>query len=117
VNELNQEQLEANEEKAIREKIRLSIRLGKNLEKLQKTPEFKAVFNEVFLKDGLEILWQNIRHLEEEQMKGRGNDKNLEIITLIKGQVKTRLDFKGFLDTVEDDRLNAEAELLEMDKE
>jgi len=117
VNKLNEEQLEAQAERDIREKIRLSIRLGKDLEKLKKTPEFKAVFDDVFLKQGLEILWQNVRHLEEEQMKGRGNDKNVEIIALIKGQIKTRLDFQGFIDTVLDDKLNAEAELAEMDKE
>jgi len=117
VNELNEEQLEANEERAIREKIRLSIRLGKDLEKLRKTPEFKTVFDDTFVKTGLDILWQNVRHLEEEQLRGRGNDKNVEIVDLIKGQIKTRLDFQGFIDTIEDDKLNAEAELAEMDKE
>jgi len=115
--ELNEEQLEikrANEEKEI---IRHAIQAGKDLEQLRKSPAFKRLFLGIFLDMGKDILWQNIQRLTEEQMKGRGNDKNLEIIELIKGQVKSRLDFEGFMDTVEADYENALIELEEQEAE
>ena len=113
---INQEELTPEQEEAlIREDLTTAVNMGNALAKLRKTPEFKMVFDEVFLEKGLEILWQNIRRLEEGQMVGRGSDKNKEVIGMIKGQVKTRLDLIGFLDTVENDRQGAVESLEEMD--
>jgi len=103
VEELTTEQLEAREEKNIRENARLSIQLGKDLAKLRKMPEFKRVFDETFLETGKKILWENVQHLSEEQMKGRGNDRNVEMIDLLSKQIEARVHYQGFLDTIEHD--------------
>ncbi len=121
--ELTPEQLEiakreeARREKEVQQMIKQSIQAGKDLEKLKKSPAWKRLVEGLFLTQGMEILWQNLRHLKEEQMKGRGNDRNLQVIEMIEGQVKTRLDFQGFLDTVENDYESALAELEEQEKE
>ena len=111
------EQLELQQEKETREKLKLDISLGKDLEKLRKNRAFKNVVENMFIKQGKSILWQNIQILTEEQLKGRGSDKNLEIIEAIKGQVKSRLDFEGFMDTVENDYAMALEEQAEMERE
>jgi len=121
--ELTQEQLEiakreeARREQEVQQMIKQSIQAGKDLEKLKKSPAWKRLVEGLFLQQGLDILWQNLRHLKEEQMKGRGNDRNLEVIEMIEGQVKSRLDFQGFLDTVENDYENALEELEAQEKE
>lgn len=109
--------LEAAENKKIREKLAYDIQMGKDLAALKKNPAFKAVFLGVFLGNGKAILWENIKHLTEEQMKGKGNDRNLEVIRALEGQVKTRLDFEGFIDTVENDYNNAAEELIALNAE
>ena len=111
------EQLEQSEQRQIVKELEQSIKLGESLIELKASKPFKKVFMEVFLNMGKNILWENIRHLKEEQLKGRGSDKNLEILTLIEGQVKTRLDFEGFMDTVENDANNAIEELREINAE
>ena len=100
---LTDEQLEIKEEQQAKEVLRQNLELGRALEKLKKNPDFKLVIEGTFLKIGKSILWQNIQHLSEEEMKGRGSERNLELIEAIKGQVKSRLDFEGFMDTVEAD--------------
>ena len=111
--ELTDEQLDAQ----IREDLAVSIELGKAFSKLRTSPEYKRIFDEVYLKNGLDVLWQNTRHLTEGQMIGRGSDKNQQTIDLINGQVKSRLDFKGFIDTIESDYESAVDTLAEMDAE
>ena len=113
---LNIEQLEIEQAKQEMEILKQSIQAGKDLEKLRKTPEFKRLFDGMFIKLGGDILWQNIRNLTEEQMKGRGSEKNLEVIKMMEGQIKSRVDFQGFLDTVENDYLNAVAEQEEQER-
>jgi len=103
VEELTTEQMEAREEKQIREDARHSIQLGKDLEKLRKSPEFKRVFDETFVTLGKKVLWENTQHLSEEQMKGRGSDRNVETIGLINKQIEARVHYEGFLDTIEHD--------------
>ncbi len=112
---LTDEQLEAKELTEIREGLDNAIAIGKSLEALKGNPHFKVVFEELFLKNGLSILWENTRHLTEEQLKGRGNDRNLEVLEMLKGQIKTRLDFDGFMDTIENDYSLAVEELAELD--
>ncbi len=115
---INPEELTPEQEDAmIREDLKTALDIGNALARMRKTHDFIAVFDKVFVEKGLEILWQNIRNLSEGQMIGRGSDQNEKVIGLIEGQVKTRLDFKGFLDTVENDRENAVAALAEMDAE
>lgn len=105
------------EQKEIRESLNYQVKLGKALDKLRNDNNFKLVFETVFLKEGLDILWQNTRNLKEAQLIGQGSDKNLEILAMLESQVKTRLDFRGFMDTIEHDKENAESELYEMDQE
>ena len=105
------------EDKEIRAGLKNSIELGKDLIKLRGNIAFQNVVENVFIKVGLDILWENIRHLEEEQMKGRGSDKNLEIIKMLKEKVASRLDFDGFMDTLENDYANAHEELEAMNRE
>ncbi len=111
------EQMEQAERREITKQLEQSIKLGEQLQTLRATKEFKAVFQEIFLETGLDVLWQNVRHLKEEQLKGRGSDKNEEIIGLMEGQIKTRLDFAGFLDTVDNDANNAIENLREINAE
>jgi len=111
------EQLEQAEQRQIVKQLEESIKLGKSLNELKASKHFKKVFMETFLDMGKNILWENIRHLKEEQLKGRGSDKNLEVLTLIEGQVKSRLDFEGFMDTVENDAINAMESLMEINAE
>jgi len=111
------EQMEQAERKEIIKQLEQSIKLGGQLQTLRATKEFKAVFQEIFLETGLDVLWQNVRHLKEEQLKGRGSDKNEEVIGLMEGQIKTRLDFAGFLDTVDNDANNAIENLREINAE
>ncbi len=115
---INPEELTPEQEDAmIREDLKTALDIGNALARMRKTHDFITVFDKVFVDQGLEILWQNIRNLSEGQMIGRGSDQNEKVIGLLEGQVKTRLDFKGFLDTVENDRENAVAALVEMDAE
>jgi len=111
------EQLEAQQEKQERELLKHNIKVGKALEKLKKDPNFKLVFLELFIKHGKNLLWENTKYLTEEQLKGRGSEKNLEILEAIKGQIKSRIDFEGFIDTVENDYENSVAELEEQESE
>jgi len=111
------EQLEAQQEKQERELLKHNIKVGKALEKLKKDPNFKLVFLELFIKHGKNLLWENTKYLTEEQLKGRGSEKNLEILEAIKGQIKSRIDFEGFLDTIENDYENSVAELEEQEAE
>ena len=111
------EQLEAEEQREIQKQLDASVRLGQALQELRADKKFKLVFEEMFLKNGLNILWENTRHLTEEQLKGRGSDKNLEILELLKAQIKSRLDFQGFMDTVEADAINAVEEIRERNAE
>ncbi len=111
------EQMEQAERREITKQLEQSIKLGEQLQTLRATKEFKAVFQEIFLETGLDVLWQNVRHLKEEQLKGRGSDKNEEIIGLMEGQIKTRLDFAGFLDTVDNDANTAIENLREINAE
>lgn len=113
MSELNEEQLEIAQAAQERKLIKDAIRHGKDLETLRKNPAFQRVFEGLYVEFGKKILWENIMHLTEGQMIGRGNDKNLEMIEAIKGQVKSRLDFQGFMDTVENDYANA----LEMEED
>lgn len=115
--ELTTEQLEYSEKKAVIEKLKNEVKFGKHLEKLRKMPEFQELILDLFLTNGKNILWENIRYLTEGQMKGLGSDKNLEMIEKIKGQVQSRVDLEGFFDTVEHDAENAKEELTEMEKE
>ena len=111
------EQLEEAEQRQIVKQLQESIKLGESLQELKKNKHFKKVFLEVFMDMGKNILWENVRHLKEEQLKGRGSDKNLEVLALIEGQIKTRLDFEGFMDTVENDANNAIESLIEINAE
>ena len=113
---INQEDLTPEQEELlIREELKTALDIGNALARMKKSPDFIVVFDKVFIDQGLEILWQNIRNLTEGQMIGRGSDQNEKVIKLVEGQIKTRLDFKGFLDTVENDRENAVVTLAEMD--
>ncbi len=113
---INQEDLTPEQEELlIREELKTALDIGNALARMKKSPDFIVVFDKVFIDQGLEILWQNIRNLTEGQMIGRGSDQNEKIIKMVEGQIKTRLDFKGFLDTVENDRENAVVTLAEMD--
>ena len=103
--------------KEMRIQLQHAVKLGKSLQKLRVNPDFKDLIEVVFLGDGLDILWQNIRNLRQEELKGRGSERNLNILEMLDSQVKSRLDFQGFMDTIENDHENAIEELLEMDKE
>ena len=105
------EQAEQAAQQQIAKQLEQSVKLGRSLQELKKNKAFKAVFEEVFLTNGLDILWQNVRHLKEEQLKGRGSEKNIEVLALLEGQIKSRLDMQGFMDTVEVDANNAIEEL------
>ena len=113
--ELTTEQLEiarAEEEKKI---VKQSIQAGKDLIKLRKDPAFKRLFEGLFIKSGREILWDNLQHLIEGQLQGRGSDQNLAMIEKLKGQVKSRLDLETFMNTVEYDYDNVLAEIEEQE--
>ena len=105
--ELTDEQLDIKEAKQAREMLLNNIKMGKNLEKLKKLPEFKELILDMFIENGKSILWDNIKYLSEEQLRGRGSDRNEELIEAMKGQVKARLDLEGFMDTVESDYIMA----------
>jgi len=111
------EQLELQQEKQERELLNHNIKVGKALEELKKEANFKLVFMSLFLEQGKSILWDNTKHLTEEQLKGRGSDKNLEVLEAIKGQIKSRLDLEGFMDTIEHDYENSILELEEQEAE
>ena len=113
----NQEMTAEQEEAQIREDLGVSIELGRAFSKMRSTPEYKRIFDEVYLRDGLDVLWQNTRNLTEGQLVGRGSNKNQEVIDLIKGQIKSRLDFKNFTETIESDFESAVETLAEMDEE
>lgn len=115
--ELTQEQLEKLEAKEIREKLNTEIQRGKELERLKKNPGFKALFLELFIEQGKSILWENIKHLTEGQMLGKGSDRNLEVIKELKQQVRSRLDLDGFINAIENDAKNAATELANIDAE
>lgn len=109
--------LEREEAKTIRLKLNHDIQIGKGLKQLRVHPAFKAIFLELFLANGKQILWENIKHLTEEQMKGRGSDRNLNVLEELRNQVGTRVDFEGFLDTIENDYKNAIEDLEEIERE
>ena len=113
----NQELTPEQEEAQIRDDLKVAIDIGKALKKLRTSPDYKLVFDEVFIQKGLDILWQNTRNLTEGQLTSRGSDKNQEVLGLIQGQIKSRLDFKGFIGTVESDYESAVETLAEMDAE
>ncbi len=110
------EQQEREEAVAVQEKIDYDIRVGKILARLRGNPDFKELVEEIFIKQGKKILWENVVHLTEVQLTDRGSDRNLEVIEAIKGQVKSRLDFEGFMDTVEYDAEAAKQELIEQEQ-
>ncbi len=110
------EQQEREEAVAVQEKIDYDIRVGKILARLRTNPDFKELVEEIFIKQGKKILWENVVHLTEVQLTDRGSDRNLEVIEAIKGQVKSRLDFEGFMDTVEYDAEAAKQELIEQEQ-
>ncbi len=110
------EQQEREEAIAIQEKIDYDIRIGKILARLRTNPDFKELIEKIFIEQGKKILWENVVHLTEVQLTDRGNDKNLEIIEAIKGQVKSRLDFEGFMDTIEYDADAAKQEPVEQEQ-
>ena len=111
------EQLEQEQQREITKQLETSVKFGNYLRELRQDKRFKAIFEKLFLDDGLRILWENTRHLKEEQLKGRGSETNQDILKAIEGQIKSRLDFAGFLDTVLDDAQNAAEELQEMKEE
>jgi len=113
--------LEQKEHREMLKAINSSIKTGKALEKLRKTPEFKELFDELFLTTGAKYLWDNIRHIEEEQMKARVPQEQLEkgliLLGKLKDQIHGRLIFESFLDTVEHDYENAKESLVELEAE
>lgn len=115
--ELTTEQLEKQEEKEIREKLNAEIQRGIDMERLKNNPAFKSIFLELFLAQGKSILWENIKHLTEGQMIGKGSDKNLQVIEELKRQVHVRLDLEGFINAVENDAATAKRELEIMNQE
>lgn len=115
--ELTQEQLEMQEAKEIREKLNEQILMGKEMERLKVNPAFKKLFTDLFLETGNKILWENIKHLSEGQMMGKGSDRNLEVLEELKKQVHARLIVDAFINTVEHDADNAAEELAQIDAE
>ena len=115
------EALEIKERNEIRKAIKISIKMGKALEKLKKNPDFKEIFLELYVKTGKEYLWENINNIAEEQMIKRVPQEQLDRGMILKEklekQVHGRLIFVSFLDTIEHDYENAVEALAEMDAE
>lgn len=115
--ELTQEQLDRQELEEARDELNKSVMLGKSLKALRGNPHFNILIEEMFITNGRNILWENIRTLTEGQLTGRGGDTNQKTIDLMTEQVKARLILEGFLNAVEQDAIGAEEALGEMDAE
>lgn len=98
-------------QRQVTEQLNNDIRLGKDLAKLRKLPEFKRVFDQLFITNGKKFLWENIIHIEEEQMMKRREkaelDRGVKTLAGLKRQVDARLVFEAFLNTIEYDYENA----------
>ena len=93
------------------QELQQASQYGQQLRRLRTNPDFKDIIEKLFLDDGADILWENVRHLTEVQLTNRGSERNVEILEALKGQIKSRLDFKGFMDTIENDAEGADLEL------
>lgn len=116
------EQLEAMEQKAIEETIRHSIKAGESLERLEKNKDFKFIINEMFLKGGQDVLWENIKNYKIGLMRGNVRDKQLkenaeEMVIEMESQIKSRLDFEAFIQMIKGDHESALIERAEQKAE
>ncbi len=99
-----QEQLSIKQEIATAKE---NVKLGKELAELRAMPQFKNIFDKLFVDDGRRFLWENINHAEEQLMISKRPDTELargeKMIRQLKREVDGRLVFDTFLNTIERD--------------
>ena len=92
-----------------------NIELSRSLNKLKNTPEFKEIFEEIFIKQGKFYLWENIKRIEEAEMLNRGSTSvNVQDL---KEELKARLIFERFINQVQFDAEDAEETLKQLEDE
>lgn len=94
------------------------VQLGNDLKKLRKSPEFKRLIGEVFLENGKNLIWENIKLRSEMLLQGlyAGNEAAMAEASIknMNTQLQARLILESFLKMIESDAEGAEAELKEL---
>lgn len=93
-----------------------NIELGRALSRLKNTPEFKELIETIFIHDGKEILWHNIRTYEEAELLDKGSTR-AENIHRMKIELQARLILERFLTQVQFDAEDAEETLKQLEEE
>lgn len=76
--------------------------MAKALDNLKKDRDFLKVIDGLFLKQGKEALWENIRHFEELNLQSF-DERRAKTIESLKRKVGSRLDLEEFFDLIESD--------------
>jgi len=93
-----------------------NIELGRSLKRLSNTPEFKELIDEIYIKQGKTILWDNIRAYEEAELLEKGSTR-AENIQKMKIEIQARLILERFFETVQFDADDAEETLKQLEEE
>ena len=101
--------------KTLIENCNRNIELARSLNKLKNAPEFKELFEEIFIKQGKYFLWENIKRLEEAEMLNKGSTS--VSVNDLKEELKARLIFERFMNQVQFDAEDAEEILKQLEEE
>lgn len=82
------------------------IELNDKIEQLKKNKNFKTIIEEVFLKQGKEYLWENIKSHEEMELLDKGSTREGNI-AMFKKELQARLIFERFLNSFAGDAEHA----------
>jgi len=90
----------------------LHTELAASLARLKKNSDFQMIIEEIFIENGRELLWENIKAYEESDLLDKGSAK-AENVGRFKTEVQARLILKRFLDTITSDAEEAEESIKE----
>lgn len=107
--ELTEAELILTQEQEAKLDIQEKLDMARKMDNLSKDRDFIDVFTNLYIEQGKQVLWENIRHLEELNLKSF-NEGRAKTIEKLKGEVKSRLDLESFIDLIISDGEAAEEE-------